>query len=363
MATSNAQRFLAANGVDNALALEMFFGLVLEGFYSATMLWNAVNGQGGIGGSFPSNVVQSKTVSSGKSWQFVNIADGPEPITHTPGTELLGQNYAFDEGSVTIDGILVGHHDVPLDQIMQAHWDVLGPLAKGIGRRLASNFDRRLFVIAVKAALTAARTKDGFTVHNGGNVVDRVAAGHTVAYPVSATGARNFRDDCDQLAYLMNVDNVPEEGRYLAIDPYIGLVLQQDVTLFDPDYSRNNQNSMNDNQVKKISGFTLLGATNNLPTTVIGATSLGGNLPAKYHFDGVYNGTGDGRPVAVALCGADEGRAAIGYVAAATEELGPIHAVLETDNRRNTKFMKGQMMVGADVLSPACAGVIMVDDS
>lgn len=370
MTTSNATRFLAASGDDTALALEMFLGVVQENFYANTLLWNAASGDYGIdtdnADNMPPQVVRGKTISSGKSWQFVQIADSIDPEYHTPGVELLGQNYAFDEGNITIDGILVSHRDIPIDQIQQAHWEVVEPIARGMGRSLARDFDRKLFVIGCKAALEAAKTKvvgsDTFTLHNGGNVVERVGADQTGAYPVSQTGARNFRDDLEHLAQLLDDDNVPEMGRYLVYTNYIHRVLQQDTTIFDEQFTRGNSNSLNNRVIGKIAGFNLLGRTNNLPSTNITASTWGGGVPSKYQGDFRYNGTLT-RPVALALCGAEEGQAGIGFVAASNDKLGPIYAVREHDTRRNTEFLKAQMMVGADKLFPPCAGAITVDDA
>lgn len=370
MATSNATRFLATGGDDDALALEMFFGAVMEAFYENTMLWNAANGDSGImndqGGMYPSEVVRSKTITSGKSWQFVNVADSIDPQYHIPGQELLGQNYAFDEGVITIDGILVGHREVPIDQIQKAHWEVVEPIARGIGRSLARDFDKKLFVIGCKAALAPAVTKvvgaDTFTVHNGGNIVERVGNNEAGAYPVSPTGARNFRNDLEHLAQLLDDDNVPEQGRYLVYSNYLHRVLQQDTTIFDKQFTEANPNRLNSRVIGEIAGFNLLGRSKHLPSTNITSSSWGGNVPAKYQGDFRFDGALT-RPVALALCGADEGRAGIGYVAASNEQLGPIYAHRFKDERRNTEFMKAQMMVGADILYPPCAGAITVDDA
>ncbi len=371
MATSNAVRFLSDGaGDDTALALEMFMGVVLEAFYANTIFWNAANGSDGIvtdnADALGPQVIRSKTITSGKSWQFVNVADANSPEYHTPGQELLGQNFAFDEGTVSIDGILVKHADIPIDQIQLAHWDIVEPVARGMGRALATDFDKKLAIIGCKAALTAARTKtvggESFTIHPGGNIVERVGADESGAYPVSATGARNFRDDLEQLAQLLDDDNVPHAGRYLVYSNYLHRVLMQDTTIFDSQFTRDNPNSLNGRVVGEIAGFRLLGRTGSLPSTNISSTSLSGNLPSKYQGDFRYNGTLT-RPVALALCGADEGKAALGYVAASNEALGPIYAVRQRDERRNTEFLKAQMMVGADVLFPPCAGAITVDDA
>lgn len=369
MANSNPVRFLSEGSDDLALALEMYWGTVLENFHANTHLVNAVMPAGGEGNiQFDSNVVEVKTIEHGKSWQFITFADVPDPEGHTPGTELLGQNYAFGESNVQIDGILVKHDDVPLDQIQHSHFDPVTKLGNAHGRKLGEIVDKRGFSIAVQAALGAAESKNGLTLHNGGNVVERVdGSGVDSAYPVSATGAKNFRDDVDQLAEIMDTDNVPESQRFLVYTPRIRRVLQQDLTVFDDRYGPDEQNSFPDRRIGRMSSFNILPPTNHTPDSNITSTSLGGDathpLPAKYQHDFTYDGGDDGQPVAIALCGADEGRSPLAFLAASHPRLGPIYSFMEVDERRNTVFLKSQMMIGWGEKFRPSAGAIIVDDS
>jgi hypothetical protein len=365
MAASNAQRFLASAGVDDELALEMFWGSVYEPFRANTVLFNAADGPDGFGpDELGASIVQSKTIESGKSHQFIYFADQPEPETHTPGTELLGQNFAFDEGTVSIDGILVEHADIPLDHVADSHFDAVGPVGRGMGRKLAENFDKRGFIIAALAALTGSKTKDGYTVHNGGNVIERVnGSGVAAAYPVSPTGAQNFRDDVNQLAQAMDEDNIPEANRYLIYTPYIRRVLQQDTTVFDQTLSIDSGNDYSNRVIAKMAGFNIVSPTNHMPASEFTADSLGGNLPSKYHHDFTYDGGDDGQPVALALCGGDEGKSPIAYLASSHPNLGPIYTYMTVDERKNTLFLKAQMYVGWGKLYVPSAGAIIVDDA
>ena len=358
MAASNPQRFLADAGVDDELALEMFSGWVTEAFSKKTHLWNAVNGAGGVGTVSMDGVVSSKIVTSGKSEQFIQIpAEGPSAEYHTPGQELLGQEYQIGESTVAIDGILVRHHDLPIDQIQISHFDALRPVANSIGRDLARDFDQKLIITGIKGAQTAAKTKGTLTLHNGGNVVERVAATAAAAWPVTSTGATNLIDDIGELAYNMDEDNVPEDGRFLLINPYVRRVLLKDSTIFNRDLGEQLSNDLNRRIVGQVAGFNILEPTTNIPTTNL---TTG---PSKYQQDFTVAGGDEGQTVALALCGADEGQAAVGYVAAANEKVGPISTAMVWDERRNTWFLKGQMMVGAGVLAPFCAGEIHVDDA
>lgn len=356
MSTSNAQRFLSKGGVDDELALEMFYNRVLESFHNKTLFWNPV-GPDGVGDeAIPSQMVASQMVTQGKSWQFIQVAlDDGGVDEHVPGTELLGQQFELDEGVITIDQILVKHYDIPVDQIQLSHFDVIAPVARKLGRGLATDMDIKLLRLSLLSARTGAKLKNGQTIHNGGHSIVRTAASVAAAYPVTLVGATNFVDDCYALAEQMDNDAVPDDGRFLTITPYIRRVLSKAPdTLFSSDFDAGQFNKLNRRMVGLIAGFNLTFPTNHMPSTAV-VTG-----PTKYQGDFAVGGAGTGEPVSIALAGADEGNAAIGYVAASHPKVGPIYTFMGFDERRNTQFLKGQMMVGADILSPYCAGEIVV---
>lgn len=341
MSSSNAQRFLADSTGDFGLSLKQYWGGVAEAFRDSSVIFN--------GGP---EVIASKTITQGKTHQFMMMADTPEPENHTPGDELLGQQYEVQDGTITVDDILVAHHDIPLDQFLLSHFDIVGPLAVKDGQRLARTYDQRAFNLAINAARSTAVTKNGLSVHNGGNRVERVANTAALAYPVSSTGAQNFRADAAELAQLMDEDFVPEEGRYLFITPYIRRVLGMDSTIFDRDFTREPSNSLNTRAIGELEGFMVVVAKGRIPTTNV--TSHAGVL-TKYNGDFRVAGA-TGEPVALALCGAQQGSAAIGVA----RVMGP-QSKMVPDDRRNTMFIKSQMLVGLGQLHPWCAGVIEVD--
>jgi hypothetical protein len=351
MATSNAQRFLTKDGDDRSIALTMFWGTVLEAFRAETVLWNSV-GEMGVGPN-AAPVIASRTVTEGKSWDFPIIGDDPTPEYHTPGTELLGQDVSLDKGTITIDDILVSHYDVPLDQVTISHFDVIAPFARKLGRSLATDFDKKLIITGVKAARTGAVTG----IHSGGQrKIISGSATVAAAYPATNTGANSFRNDVAELAQLLDDINTPMAGRYLLISPYIRRILgasdatNNPISIWNKDFTAG-ENGINSRTIGILEGFQVL-VTTHLPDSNI---TTG---PSKYQGNFTVAGGGDGQPAALALCGADEGSAAIGYVTA-----GGVQPHLEPDHRRNTTFMKAQMMVGAGVLSPWCAGIIDVDNA
>lgn len=352
MASSNASRFLTSGGDERALALKLFWGQVLTAYRLSTVFYDTAG-----------SIISHKMIDSGKSWEFPILGDDPAPEYHIPGTELLGQTQGYSSGVITIDDILVGHRDVPIDQIKLSHWDTLAPFATAIGRGLAIRIDSLISQVAVMAARTAASA--GY--HNGGNRVFRQATGSdiTAAYPATATGAANFRDDVSQLAQLMDEDNVPKTNRKLIVSPYMIRVLTKDAgnsltpfsgpsLLFSRDFTGTESNNANLRRVAVLEGFDLL-VSNNMPTGNITTNGPPSNT-TKYNVDCRYGNLSAGllgKPAAIALCGAEEGTAAIGMV-----EANGITPHVEPDERRNTVFMKAQTFFGLGVLSPWCAGVI-----
>jgi len=126
--------------------------------------------------------------------------------------------------------------------------------------------------------------------------------------------------------------------------------------------------------VGMLEGFKVI-VTNHLPSANLASSGLSGENAAvaytssstagtggKYQddFSGAYHATpatakGKARPVALALCGADTGSPAIGMVQASG-----LRSYMEADERRNTQFLKSQIMCGLGVICPWSAGSIEV---
>lgn len=349
MGSSNPSRFLNnAAGTEYALSPEEMFQMgVVEAFRDEVIFAD-------------SPAIQRKIISQGNSHQFYLMADTPDPEEHTPGDELLGQQFEIDEGNITIDGIVVAHHDVPLDQMRLANFDILGPLARKTGERIARFYDNRLARLLVLTARGAAVSKNGLTVHSGGNRVTRDVAAESsetvaLAYPVDSTGAARFLDDAQALAEAMDNDNVPEGGRYMWIDPYIRRVLAKDTGIWDVQYAQNaSGNNLQSRLIGKIAGFEVMVAKNRIPSANVT------NGPSKYQgtFEITDSNIAVGRPVAIVAAGGQYGMAPVGIV-----QHGGVESVMVPDERRNTVFVKSQVLMGAGQLHPWCAGVIEVNDS
>jgi len=344
MSASNPSRFLATSTADYGLSLQMFWGGLYEAYRDESVLF--------AGGS---PALEFHTITQGRSHQFLMMADTPAAEIHTPGTELLGQQFEIQDGTITVDDILVSHHDVPLDQWKLSHVDIVGKLGQKVGSRLARELDQRAFYIALNAARTASVSKNGLTVHSGGNRVSTAnATSVATLYPVSSAGAVQFRKDAAQLAKQMDDDFVPDAGRRLYITPYIRQVLGMNTDIFDVRYSPGTPNSLDSRVIGLLEGFQVIVAKGRIPSTNVTSytgvhTKYNGNFSAGSAAAGAYE------PVALALCNSGDGQAAVGVASA----MGISPDMME-DKRRNTMFIKAQCMIGMGVLLPWHAGVIEV---
>lgn len=368
----------AQNGTDD-MALKIFSGMVLEAFQQATQFYDRT-------GQF----LSVKVIEGANSAQWPILGDDPAPAYHVPGTQLnlqatQGTNVTrikTAEQVVTVDEILVNALDVPFRDLEISHFDVLGPYATKLGRGIAKVLDKKLAILAVKAARTAASSG----VHGGGYKVERNSSGSgstlltdATSYQLSPRGAYNFRSDVASLAQAMDEKAVPEGSRFLFITPHIKSVLRFEanfdgtnltsVPVLPSTYDQNlntSPNDVNNRVIGMLEGFKVV-VTNHLPSGDLTANSLTGEDAAIAYtsgtgttggkYQGLFDGStqAGGRPVAVALCAADTGSPAIGMVQASG-----LRTYVEADERRNTQFMKAQMMAGMGIICPWSAGVIQV---
>lgn len=256
--------------------------------------------------------IYRKTVTEGKSWQFLMEAWDPAAEDFDPGNQLLGQSFEEAEGTITPDKYLVAHHKIPKDEMHRSHFEVLSRRAKQHRGTLERLMDRRICITAALAARASASTgtRTGATIHNGGNRVTRAGSSAVsdtaiaAAYPRTAAGALNFLQDVRQLARQMDEDNIPDgpQNRGLLLTPYIRDVLQFDSTghVWSKDFISDGANNMR-REVQTLCGFQILGYPNK--------TSGSGPMPNENFTTGLSKyqanflpGTSQGTPVALALC-------------------------------------------------------------
>ena len=365
------------HATDNrGLALEVFSGTVLEQFYNSSVFYDRQNQfistkvlNGGHMAKWPVigddldlfNSINADVGGNGTDWE--NAADvgaegGIKAGYHTPGEFITGRKIKMSEVSIRCDDVLVAPIDVAFADLDLQHFDSLTPYAQKLARSLSQDLDRKIATTAYKAALSGGVTG----VYPGGVEVERTAANDATtmaAYynDTAADGCAKFRADCAELAEKFDLNNVPEEGRFLFIPPYIRRILRHEKDIFDRDYNNASVvGSMNDRAVGLLEGFQLI-VTKNLPgdwaATTNGRYAFVDSEFAKYDFDCDLSADGEERPAAIALCGASSGMAAVGMVQAAG-----MRTVIEDDERRESKFLKARLHVGLGVLAPWCAGTI-----
>lgn len=327
MSTVNVVRPASDGSDTQALLLKMYSGSFTEAFRNQPSLYKS-----GLG-----VVKEISTAGGGKSWQFIKRAEGPAAEEFAPGDEMLGQEAAHTEGTITCDNYLVKHNYIGIDEVQQNQFDVTSSLGSDHSRLLKMEADKRIFITLALAARASAETShNSLTVHNGGNTVTRSGGSTTVstafsaAYPLSPIGAANLRADLRALGYQMHLDNIPPENRYLWLHPWGWQVLLHDAgaiigtpantivpvgsTLFNnSDYG--SPNNINNQKITIVEGFKVVGVPN--------ATSNGGsmpdqdfstaNLPSKYQYS-FKPSTTTGTPIALAAVQGPAGTAPVGMV-------------------------------------------------
>lgn len=344
---SNAQEFL---GAGYANALKVFYGSAEEAFRTATVLFDVspTSTPGGTPDQVNSRpkLISQKNLTEGASGQFEMFSDLPEAEEHTAGDELLGQQFEVKPGTITIDEKpVVAHVDVPETHLRLAHYDVLKRLGTKLGYSLARAYDKRLFRLAVLAARSAAVTQNGLNIHNGGNRSKTVAASVAAAFAVTANGAVAYRNAIELIAQQMDEDDVPEDGRYLMITPYIRRVLNQDTSIFDVRYTPDTPNTFNRRLIGELAGMKVMPINGRIPSTNV---TVG---PTKYQGDFSVGGA-YGEPAGLVLCDGSDASAALGSVVATG-----IIPEMQKDIRRGTVFMKASIHMGADIMHPWRAAV------
>lgn len=112
---------------------------------------------------------REKTIGAGKSWQFPRTGTSIAEYV-TRGQELLGNAFATDEVTVTVDAPLTSSHAIwDLDDLM-SHFDIQGPMTQEMGAVLARTYDQNV----MRSIALAARSATSTTIANtqGLRVVD-----------------------------------------------------------------------------------------------------------------------------------------------------------------------------------------------
>lgn len=347
---AGTERWLEKSGDNYALALEnRFTDTILTELRAKTMF---VPGMFGAEDALPSQVIAQKTIDYGQSHRFEWFGADYTAEEHTPGDEMIGQQFEFDKGTISVDKMIVKHYVTALEDQYISHYNPNPSISAALGIGLGEELDDRAALMCISAARTAALTKNGITIHPGGNTVSRVDANSTAVddttngpYTDDATGSGYIDDDVAELAYKLDQDGVPDEGRYLVIHPWIRSLLRHETTQFNRDYTSSG-GDRNTRMIGTWHGFNVLKPYKRMPT------GLNTDKPSKYQIDCT---SATGIPAAIAFCGAATGQAAVGMVKAAD-----MRGYVEMQETKNTIFHKAQLMCGFGVLHPQCAGLIQI---
>lgn len=301
----NGIDFLKVNADTEALALTKYLGTFTEAWRNQPTILDS---------GLP--VIHRTFQEDGKDFQHLQFASRPPPEEFDPGDEILGQNYAMDEVRVSPDKYLVASAFIKRDQMKKSHVTLIPQLARSHAREIKLLREKRIFITAALAARDSAKTKDGLLVHSGGNRVTVTGGSLAAAFPLSATGAATFRSALRTLALRQDEDNIPSEGRYLWVPPYMKSVALYDNTaqVFSEEYQDPSRpNVVGKRQVTLLENYKLVGAPNFTSNNGTLPDQLIIDQPSKYNADfrpGVSNGT----PVAITLCQGPDGGAAVSEV-------------------------------------------------
>lgn len=107
-----------------------------------------------------------RTIEHGKSADFAAIGKAVGR-RHTPGTEILGQEIAHGEQTISIDDLLIA--DVFMSKLHEkmASYDTRAPYANELGDALARIYDKTV----LRVAISAARATNPITTLPGGSTV------------------------------------------------------------------------------------------------------------------------------------------------------------------------------------------------
>jgi hypothetical protein len=266
-----------------------------------------------------------RTISSGKSAQFPIIGLSSTSY-HTPGTQLTGAAIKHAEATVNIDDKLVSQ--VFLADIDEAknHYDVRSQYSTEMGNALAYKFDQNVAATIAQAA----RTGTNFNTDLPGGTRIKIVAANKAA----VTGA-NLVSALWTAAEKMDINNVPEDNRYVVLGPTEYYKLAQTTDVLNRDWG--GSGAYADGTVLKVAGISII-KSNHLPTTNRSAVTGENNT---YHANYTDN---------VGLVFNKQAVGTVKLMDLKMEQTGSdVHALWQGT------FMVGSMAHGTGVLRPDCA--------
>ena len=303
---------------NRSLYLDLFGGEIITAFDNATVTLDKHTIKSLSGGA--------KSYRFPKTWKA-------EAEYHTPGTELLGNDFTTGELTINVDDILVSHYAIAdLDRIL-SHFDMRSIISKEMGTALAKVFDQNVF----RQLILAARDAGSSPFPGGESIVDASLAATGGVYDgidwIDAIRDANIR--------LFNKD-VPEDmPRYLAVttEVFDAIKYAKDANgqylVLNRDFQADTAGGISSRaETIKIDGVTIV-KSRNIPATDESAAT---GVYSKYRAD--FSNT-----VGVMWC----------PQAVATVKLMDISMETERDVRRLEDFMVAKMFVGHGTMRPEMA--------
>ena len=312
MANFSASRLGAINaGSDkSSLFLKTFSGEVLSAFRKATV-FEALH--------------TVRTISSGKSAQFPIIGTTSTGY-HQPGEQLTGNSIKHAEAVVNIDDKLVSNVFVADIDEAKNHYDVRSQYTTEMGNALAYKFDENVAATICRAARANNANTD---LPNGTQIT---ISGR--ANKAAVTGA-DLVSAMWQAAEKFDLNNVPEDGRYLDLGPTEYYKIAQTTDVLNRDWG--GSGAYADGTVLKVAGISIV-KSNQLPSTNRSQVTGENNT---YHDD--YTKT-------VALAFNKQAVGTVKLMDLKMEQTGSdVHALWQGT------FMVGSMAHGTGILRPDCA--------
>ena len=299
------------------LFLKVWSGEVLSAFRKATIFE-------------PLHTV--RTIQSGKSAQFPIIGLASTSY-HAVGEQLTGSAIKHAEATINIDDKLVSN--VFLADIEEAmnHYDVRSKYTEEMGNALAYRFDQNVAATIAQAA----RTGTNFNTDLAGGTRVKIlksSAANTAAAVAAVTGA-DLVTALWTIAETFDVNNVPENNRYFALDPANYYKLAQTTDVLNRDWG--GSGAYADGTVLKVAGITII-KSNHLPKSNRSAVTGENNT---YHADYTDN---------IGLAFTPDAVGTVKLMDLKMQQTGN-----DVSAMYQGTFMVGSMVHGTGVLRPDCA--------
>ncbi len=189
---------------------------------------------------------------------------------HTPGTMITGEQIAHAQKLINIDGLLIAPRFLAkIDEAMN-HYDVRAMYTQDAGKALGEQFDRNVAqVIALAARASATIT--------GGPVGDQI--NNVDVAEDDSTDANSLYQAAFSAQTILDNNNIPEDGRFLAVKPTAYNTLVKGLTAVNELYVDGSNGSIAKGKVYELAGFQLV-KSNQVPSTnvVTGPTAYQGDF-------------------------------------------------------------------------------------